>query len=357
MIIFFAVIGILCLYRISVPVLPGKAPANGNYYTDYLSVEKTNAMKGVFILIVFLNHSCDYYHLSSNIFDFSYRYLLGTIGQSMVVPFLLYSGYGIMLSIEKKGQAYVNGIPYKRFFKVLLHFDIAICLFALTDRITHHPFTLKTFLLSLTGWEDIGNSNWYICVMLCLYLATFLAFSLFRKNRRAGLAFLFALCIGMMVIFYRYKYTCWYDTLLCYPFGMLWYYIHKPVEEWLCKSRLRYYLILIALLAGIFVFIFIIKGHFFTIVRHLLFALAFLMMTMRFSINNKILVFFGKNLFALFILQRIPMIFLQYFGITNPYLFVVLSFVFTVLLAIAFQFCLGKLDNHLFRQNKQRKSQ
>lgn len=32
--------------------------------------------------------------------------------------------------------------------------------------------SLKTILLSMVCWESIGNSNWYIFAILCLYLLT-----------------------------------------------------------------------------------------------------------------------------------------------------------------------------------------
>ena len=48
MIVFVAIFIVLCLYGVKV------RPADGQpYMTDYMSVEKTAAIKGVFIFVVF----------------------------------------------------------------------------------------------------------------------------------------------------------------------------------------------------------------------------------------------------------------------------------------------------------------
>ena len=89
---------------------------------------------------------------------------------------MFYSGYGMLESIKSKGMDYVKSIPGKRFAKVLLHMEIAVLLFLLTDFAIGKSYGLKTTLLSFTFWTSIGNSNWYIFIILCLYLIVFSAF-------------------------------------------------------------------------------------------------------------------------------------------------------------------------------------
>ena len=66
-----------------------------------LSVEQSQAIKGVFVITVFFSHFCSYV-----VFDKWYDALMlkycHWLGQLMVVPFLFYSGYGIFESVKKK---------------------------------------------------------------------------------------------------------------------------------------------------------------------------------------------------------------------------------------------------------------
>ena len=69
---------------------------------------------------------------------------------------------------------------------------------------------------------------------------------------------------------------------------------------------------------------------------------------MKLDVCNPILIFFGKHLFEMYILMRIPMLILQRLGVTNVYLFVFLSFAATVLLAVGFKKLTGAIDKPLF---------
>ena len=81
---------------------------------------------------------------------------------------------------------------------------------------------------------------------------------------------------------------------------------------------------------------------------HMLFFTAFVVvMSMRISFHNKVLVWCGKHLFGLYIMQRIPMIIFKEIGIAgfNVYLYFVLCAVVTVLVAWLFEKYTGKLWN------------
>ena len=352
MVLFILALGLLCLYGISFyDVAKRKTNDTSGYFKDYMSIEKTNSVKGIFIIIVLLSHATSYITLSGALTDRLYDYFLHYfLNQSMVSMFLFCSGFGIMLSIDKKGSAYINGIPKKRLGKVLLHFDIAVLLFAGMQAILGRFFSAKTILLSLTGWESLGNSNWYIFVILCLYLITFIAYALAKEKRYIGLAVTVVLCGGLIAILYCFKELFWYDTLLCYPLGMLFYLLKGKLEAVLFKNKINYYLC-----TGLAVMLFGVSLVFRTsapgaIVKSLLFSIVFVLITMKVSINNKILQFFGKHLFSIYILQRIPMIILSHFGLNdNKYIFTLVSIVITVPLAVGFDFLLGRLDGILFK--------
>lgn len=96
----------------------------GKYCKDYLSVENTTSIKGIFIIIVFWSHIKGYIVID-NAFDSYAFFPLTLLGQGMVTMFLFYSGYGVMESIKKKGQEYIKSTPKNRLCATLYRFDIA----------------------------------------------------------------------------------------------------------------------------------------------------------------------------------------------------------------------------------------
>ena len=152
-----------------------------------------------------------------------------------------------------------------------------------------------------------------------------------------------------MLIYLRGKEYWWYDTLLCYPLGM-WYAIAKPhIDKALIPSFGKW-----LVCTGVTLAAFITLNHFLNlngksrvifVPMALVFALLITFASMRISINNSVLRWFGKRVFGIYILQRIPMIILQYFGMNgSPLLFAAVSFAITIVLAEIFERCMDKLD-------------
>ena len=95
--------------------------------------------------------------------------LCAKFGQLIVVMFLFFSGYGVMSAIRNKGAAYVQAMPRHRILTVLVNFDVAVVIFAVLQLLLGRVFPVNRYLLSLVGWEQIGNSNWYIVAIAILW--------------------------------------------------------------------------------------------------------------------------------------------------------------------------------------------
>ena len=131
---------------------------------------------------------------------------------------------------------------------------------------------------------------------------------------------------------------------------MVFYNIKPFLEILLRKYRFIYWILLIGIVIGVWVGIKFGSNLIITLYKHILFACMVVLVTMKFSINNKILNFFGKNLFSMYILHRLPMIVFSKLGIDNKYIFVVLSFAVTVLLCIGFDKLMSIIDGRLFKK-------
>ena len=140
------------------------------FFPDNLAIDQTNAIKGFFILLVFISHCMLDVKKAGYEFvgwlDAIGMQIRSEFGQLVVVMFLFYSGYGVMESYAKKGREYVKTFPKKRILTTLLNFDIAVSVFVALDLALGIKLGLKQIALSLIAWESVGNSNWYIFVVL-----------------------------------------------------------------------------------------------------------------------------------------------------------------------------------------------
>lgn len=51
-------------------------------------------------------------------------------------------------------------------------------LLVVLNLILRKEMTVSHALLSLIGWENVGNSNWYIFCIICCYAFTYIAFKI-----------------------------------------------------------------------------------------------------------------------------------------------------------------------------------
>ena len=195
-------------------------PSKTALVQSYYSIPQTQAIKGIFVITIFFSHFCSYVHLETW-YDKPMQSYCTFLGQLMVAPFLLYSGYGIFESVKAKGNIYIKSFPKKRILKTLLHFDFAIILFLVLDLITERAVSIPFFLLSLIAWESIGNSNWFIFAILCVYIFTFIGLFIFKGKLKETLFVIVTMSIVYMIVVSQFKGNYWIDTILAFPIGCL----------------------------------------------------------------------------------------------------------------------------------------
>lgn len=321
-----------------------------SFYCENLSKENTNAINGLFVMFVFLNHSVGYTLLPENTVNNLFFSFSKYLGQLIVTPFFFFSGYGIIKSIIKKGDVYVNSIPKRRFLRVLVHFDIAVLLFAVLNVILKIKTKPLEILLSLTGWTNIGNSNWYILAVLALYIIVFVSFKL-SKNKYVSLLLTFVFAgLFICMLFYAKKPCYYYNTCLCYPLGMAYGILEKNINRIVTKNVEAYLFFTGALLSAFAVIkIYEPSSVAFHSIWAATFVLCIVVISKKIRLKSEILNFFGKHIFSFYILQRIPMIILNKIGFSksNPYVFVLVCFFVTACMVIPFDRMMQKIDEKL----------
>lgn len=264
---------------------------------DYISINNTKKINGIFVLLVFLSHSIQYVNYSGSWYDFYGIFIINKIGQLMVTTFLFYSGYGIYASIKKKGDSYINSIPKNRIWKTLLKFDTAVVIFCIVSYFIGTNYSVKRILLALIGWDAVGNSNWYIFTILIMYIITYIIFKFVKRNnlvRLCLITFSTIIYIGIMRIF---KESYWYNTSLCYCYGM-WYGLYKDTIEKKLSNNKNYY-ITFGVLCLIFAISYILKNKEYIYCTSLILSFIgiIVLLSMKLTINSKILDFFRKKCF------------------------------------------------------------
>lgn len=329
----------------------------GEFHRDYMSIESTRAVNGLFTLLVFLSHAVTYVKLSGAL-DKPYITLKESLGQMVVVTYLFYSGFGMMESIKRKGTDYIRSIPKKRFLKVLIYMDIAVSAFLVLNLLLGKKMKLKTILLAFTTWESIGNSNWYITAILMLYICVFLGFMVARGNKIAGLIHTTVLCLAFVYLQIRLKRPNYcYNTMILFLAGMAFSLAKEKIDGILMKNDAFYFTgSACAVIAYCFFFMKRGGGIEWYSMWGLMFMALLLIVCMKVKINNNILQWFGSHVFSVYILQRIPMIILSHFGFnSHRYAFIAVSFVLTVCLAYMFDVAMAKLDKVLFGEKQKPK--
>ncbi len=341
MILFFAALMLLAVLGLR------KADGGSRFY---MSVEMTGSIKGFFLVMVFFTHIWTYTEFTNAYLDRPYQ-VLRQIGQCIVVMFLFYSGYGVMESIKGKGQAYVRQLPRQRFLKVLLQFDCAMLLFLACRYLEGARYSLKKVLLVFTGWDSVGNSNWYVFCILWLYLFTYASFRICKESHvKAALGVLLLSLAYIAVLRLLGKEDWWYNTALCYSWGMLFSLYRTRIEKLVNRNWGTWALTLLLFAAG-YLSVYFIGNEHFAVYQWWVFTFAGLtvVFTMRIVIDSRPLQWLGRNLFGLYILQRLPMIMLKPCLLTGEpsdlrkYGYVILCFGITLVLAVAFRETAGRM--------------
>ena len=279
---------------------------------EYLSVEHTQNIKGIFVFLVIATHFVRYNSFSGIYHDLYFRFR-SYMDQLIVVPFLFYSGYGIAQAIQKKGKPYLRAFPRTRILSTYLQFFVVVLLYLLFRYSLGNRYSYKQIILAFTGYQSLGNGSWYVFTILFLYGLTWLSFSLFFKHESAALCAVTvgtaAYILGMRQLVNPY----FYNTAMCYAAGC-WFSRYKAhYERFVLRSRTRYYIVCI-----LCIILFFLSHHFcqqslaLYEANSVLLALLLVLLSSTIQLRSPFLQYCGKHVFSLYILHHIPMILLQF---------------------------------------------
>lgn len=338
MIVLLLILLVLCFWGFRFP----------GYHDDFLSVESTTPIKGIFAVLIFYSHIRGYLTLSDAWYNSSYSTILNYIGQLMVAMFFFYSGFGIWESFKNK-PGYAESFFKKRFLKTLLRFDIPVALFILVQLLIPVFYSTREYLLCWIGWESVGNSNWYIFIILCLYLFAWGSLWVQKKFRRGGILTIVLMTAALWILIKvsDIKPIWWINTMAAFPLGMIASRFKDDLFPFLKKGGVPYLSSLIAL--ALFLLSYRLLGIDGYGVTSCLFCVAVVLTSSWIRISNAALNWLGKNAFTIYIIQRLPMIVLSAWGLNaNTFVFVLAAIILTIVLAECLSRLYSALDARLF---------
>lgn len=175
-----------------------------------------------------------------------------------------------------------------------------------------------------------------------------------QKSQKIGLVVTVLLIVGFVFVEKNVMKldVIFYDTILCFPLGMIFAVVKPFVDKILMKNDIIWTIAM----CGIFtVFMYFALNRRETL-NHLIlfyacFPLVITVLAMKLNIKSSILDWFGNHIFSFFMLQRVPMMLMYDLELVkNSYLFIALSFFATVVLSTIFDECMGKLDKVIFKK-------
>ena len=276
-----------------------------NFFPDYMDLENTNCIKGIFVWLIIFCHKRSYGKNK----NYKYLKIIGNLGQKVVSMFLFYSSFGICESIKKKGNNYAKTLKNKAFI-IFLKTQIIILMFLLANIfILQKKITLQRYILSIILKLSLGNSNWFAFTIIIFYFYAYFSFSLAKNNIFLGIIIISLLCfLHEKFVFYYYypkkKYAV--DTILCFVIGFYYSIIKIHLDKIMMKNDIFYFLIL-----SITILIFYesskINNLFFISLSNAIFSLLVVFISMKIKLKNDFLKFMNTHSYSIYLLQRLVM--------------------------------------------------
>lgn len=168
--------------------------------TSSIDYESQNVLKGLFAIIIVM------FHASKSPYD-----ILGIAGAFPIVTFFsMFSGYGVIYSLEKK-ENYRKRLLEKVFWIVI-------------------PYGV-VLLLSKMLWNTVFTAGlMWINVILLFYGSVFIA-SFFSENHRIYFLIVFWIAyIVLFAVFIPNNYLAWTEQSIGFVYGIIWAKYHEKIS-------------------------------------------------------------------------------------------------------------------------------
>ena len=309
------------------------------FFTDYMDLENTYNVRGVFVWMIVFRHSTGYYYRNpkktSIIIDESFQ-------QNIVSLFLFYSGYGIYKSFSKKGASYIKTLPIKSII-LFIKTQLILLLFLLTNKILKKKITLKDYFYAVILKKSIGNSYWFAFAIISFYIEAFFSFILIRNKKYNFIGIIFLTIICYFHVKYAHKY--YYlndpvynlDTVMCFIPGLYYCFFQSYLDKIIMLNDIIY----LGFMSIIIYFYYKFHLHpkegllLYRSIKNCIFCIVAVLLTMKIQLKNDFLKFLSTHSYSIYLLQRMVFIYIRQKGILKNNTFIRFCFQFSLILLIS----------------------
>lgn len=213
-------------------------------FDDYLSIESTNALRGMLAIEIVL------YHMAQKGVGGVFFTQLNHFGYLPVPIFFFLSGYGLMYQYKKKGRVYLKNIWISRIGYLSLIYFLVTILYSVFKYAIGREITWLGFFNNLILINPSPIGLWYLIVQIVLYMFFYFAFILdTKKTTKISLVFLFILLFSILLYFIKSE-IFWYQSNFAFAVGLLWSEYKERIDGIIKKHFLASILLVSMVLFG-----------------------------------------------------------------------------------------------------------
>ena len=307
----------------------------------------SNVIKGFFILLIVFSHILN---------AFPYGGFMATplgwfrtvLGQLCVSMFFFISGYGIIYSVETKGNKYSKSIVTNRFMRILFYTIIGLIPFFIYSACLEKEHSVVEYFLAFIGLSSFGNESWFLFAILLCYLLCSIVYLFNWKNRAFPVVLLSTGIVIYIFIMYFFKQPAHtWNTIVCFIYGMVVALFREKINAILSSKKWFPYLLMIVSIGVVTALQWIentrYAQYFPEVIQmwfvNAFFCLFFVCLTKVFTLKSPILSYLGKASFAIFIMHRFVLCcFVDIGTIPNEHLNYLVLFTTSVAIGIPFYY-------------------
>lgn len=322
--------------------------------TFFFSRNKTECLKGVLSICVLLHHIWQKTKIDGDVDVLAF--FLQSMGYYSVSAFFFISGYGLYASLENNnrcGKDYLADYQKNRVLPIFVINACLIIIYLLQKCILGFNITFFNVISSFIYGGDIVDNGWYLLCIMVFYEFFFISARVTVNNICTVV-----LLLTILYMFLAYKFgvsTWWYISSLSFPVGMCFSKFKLRIDEIIY----RFSGILILVFAALWLCCFYVTFsaspictsdiglHFFLqtrpylnfafmLVHGLVFTILIFLLMTRIDIENKYLTYLSSIYLEVYVIQGFVFNWLRnpLWVIENEYVFALLSFVGSIVLAI-----------------------
>ena len=307
-----------------------------------MDLENTNAIKGLFVWMIFFRHFTEYLNYKS-IKNKKSILIDKSLKQNIVSLFLFYSGYGILESFKKKGNKYIKTLPIKSFI-FLIKTEIIIFIFLCNNLLLGIKINLVQYLQAIILRKSIGNSYWFCFTIISLYIYSFFAFFFVKKGIFSifGILLITIICFLHIYLVYNYyhpKSIISVDTIICFVLGFHYSFFKSFIDLIIQKNDLIYFGTISILIIKYYQFyVYSPNNLYYMSLINGFFAVIIIIISMKIRIKNNFLLLLNNHSYSIYLLQRVIMKYVKIKDLFRNNEFIKFFFEFITVIFIAILF-------------------